>query len=255
MQFNEKLKTIKIRELFVVFIVAAILIAIGCIIFPIIEEDDDLYYILFLFMIILFFTWKLKDTTGFNSNIREVFKISTQKENIYLILINLFFTVLIFIITYTLGMPDGSSDFETTTELSVILGVLSTDILGPIVEELVFRGVLFNRLQIRTGIIPAILISSIIFGALHDGNVGMISAFVFGVCMCILYLKTGNIFVTISLHMLNNILVDVMGLLNIEDLAFVGPYWMIPLTIIGVISTVLLIKYLYDGFKKVKSLT
>lgn len=81
-----------------------------------------------------------------------------------------------------------------------ILGV----ILAPIMEELIFRGIMFNRLKMRWGAGVAIIISSIIFGLLHM-DLAIIGAVLFGIMMCILYMKTRNILTTMAIHFINNL--------------------------------------------------
>ncbi|KEI07360.1 CAAX protease [Clostridium sp. K25] len=81
-----------------------------------------------------------------------------------------------------------------------ILGV----ILAPIMEELIFRGIMFNRLKMRWGAGAAIIISSIIFGMLHM-DLAIIGAVLFGIMMCILYMKTRNILTTMTIHFINNL--------------------------------------------------
>ena len=143
--------------------------------------------------------------------------------------------------------------YEPLTPIAFILDAIGTIILAPLVEELVFRGVLLNRLKVRIGVIPAILISSFLFGMGHEFG-GMISAFLFGICMCILYLKTDNILIPISVHFLNNLVVTILESSNIDVLLLEFP-WIIPTLIISLLSAVLLIIYIYKGVKEVKNLT
>ncbi|GGE75010.1 CPBP family intramembrane glutamic endopeptidase [Priestia taiwanensis] len=74
-------------------------------------------------------------------------------------------------------------------------------ILAPIIEELVFRGFLLNRLSYKWGITKAIIISSTLFGVLHYDIIG---AAMFGGVCSIFYLKTKSLFVPIMIHMINN---------------------------------------------------
>ena len=252
MEFNDKLKTIKIRELFVASIITIILVMILPDIFPIIDSEENLWFALFFFIFLLFFIWKLRDTNGFTSNIKNVFEKSTQKEILYVFLLNFFFTLLTIIIAYSISVGDSDTVVASVTPLAILLEIIATVILGPAVEELIFRGVLLNRLKIRIGVIPAILISSILFGLGHE-SVGMVSAFIFGVCMCILYLKTDNILTTISLHMLNNFVVIILDLVNIDSLMFEYT-WFAIIAIISLIATVLLVIYMYKGLKEVRYL-
>lgn len=85
-----------------------------------------------------------------------------------------------------------------------IYNIISAVILAPIVEELIFRGVMFNRIKMKWGVTKAIIISSVLFGILHM-NLAIAGAVLFGVMMCIVYMKTHNILVTMSIHFVNNL--------------------------------------------------
>ncbi len=91
------------------------------------------------------------------------------------------------------------------------LDFLTGVIAAPIVEELLFRGVMLHRFTFKWGLKKAILTSSLIFGVLHADFIG---AFIFGLVMCILYIKTGTIIIPIIAHMLNNLLAYGMQMLS-----------------------------------------
>ncbi len=81
----------------------------------------------------------------------------------------------------------------------------SACLLAPLAEELLYRGVLFRSFWNRLGVIPAALLSSLIFAVLHfyDGY-GFASVGVFGLSCALLYAATGSLTSTIALHMLYN---------------------------------------------------
>jgi membrane protease YdiL (CAAX protease family) len=80
--------------------------------------------------------------------------------------------------------------------------------IGPIVEELVFRGLVLRRLAARWGNSAAIIGSSVVFGILHvDQAVG---ATVFGVAMALLYMRSHTLAVPIAAHMANNFAASLM---------------------------------------------
>lgn len=84
--------------------------------------------------------------------------------------------------------------------------LLSVVVLGPILEELIFRGIMFHYLeQIKQGWFP-ILISAVLFGLLHIEPVQVVYAILSGVILGILYAKTRDLRVTITIHVLNNFL-------------------------------------------------
>ncbi|MDN4609221.1 CPBP family intramembrane glutamic endopeptidase [Sporosarcina highlanderae] len=90
-----------------------------------------------------------------------------------------------------------------STPILLVTEIIAITILGPIVEEFVFRGVFLHRFMKKTSMWGGILISSILFGILHAD---MIGAFLFGVIACLLYLRTGNLLLPILMHILNNTL-------------------------------------------------
>lgn len=91
-----------------------------------------------------------------------------------------------------------------------IAAVTSTT-LAPISEEIVFRGWLFNGLKRRFQVWPAILLSSLAFAAIHP-SISLITTFVFGVLVAIAYEKTQNIWVSILIHALNNLLISAQAI-------------------------------------------
>ena len=129
-----------------------------------------------------------------------------------------------------------------------ILGVLSTIFVSPICEELLFRGVILNRLKLIVPTSFAIIISSILFGALHSyGNI--ISAFVFGVCMCIIYLKTKNILTCILAHFINNLLAELFVHIDSGNLIFTNDIFIVLFSILAIVSLYLIIISLRQEWK------
>ena len=258
--FNVRLRTIKLRELFVGIIITLILSGILMIIFPQIEESDELLFIVIFLIGSLLFVWALRGTKGLDRNIENIFEDHNKKEILYVFAINLLFaflfTFLISSLDILISLADptwislGEIDTIEIDSSVIILDAIGAIIFAPIMEELIFRGVMFNRLKIRVGIIPAMLISSFIFAIGHEFG-GMTSAFLFGICMCLLYLKTDNILIPMSVHFINNVVATIMNVTNLDILISQFP-WIIPSTIISIIGTVYLIKYIIQETRKVK---
>jgi membrane protease YdiL (CAAX protease family) len=80
--------------------------------------------------------------------------------------------------------------------------LLTTAVLAPFVEELLFRGLLLRKFISKWGARKGILLSSAAFALLHPDPVG---AFLFGAVMSIIALQTGELWIVIALHTLNNI--------------------------------------------------
>lgn len=258
--FNIRLRTIRIRDLIVGIIISMIAVAILSIIFPIFYDDTDIFFILVLSMIILYFAWCLKGTTGLSKNFEEIFVKENTNEILYVFAVNLafafMFLFLIVILDFAVGMVDPTwvTGFDIDTvdlaPSAFLLSAIEGIIFAPVIEELVFRGVLFNRLKIRIGIVPAMLISSFLFGIGHDFG-GITSAFLFGICMCILYLKTDNILIPMSVHFINNVAATLLDMVNID--AFFSQFpWIILLGIIVITATVYLTKYIINEISALK---
>ena len=77
-------------------------------------------------------------------------------------------------------------------------------IIGPMVEELGFRGLSTEYLRRGFGFWGTCIIQAIIFGVMHMNPMQACYAFVIGLGLGYVYLKTGNIIVTMVLHMVYN---------------------------------------------------
>lgn len=83
--------------------------------------------------------------------------------------------------------------------------VLGAVVVAPFMEELVFRGLLYERLSVKWSTRNAALVSSLIFGLLHAE--AWLGAGLFGLLMCLVYHHTKNLWIPIILHMTNNLIV------------------------------------------------
>ena len=74
--------------------------------------------------------------------------------------------------------------------------------IAPLLEELI-RALLLTRWSFKWGAPRAIFASSLLFGLLHTNIMG---AFFFGYVMSVLYIKTGSLYVPITIHAVNNLI-------------------------------------------------
>lgn len=77
-------------------------------------------------------------------------------------------------------------------------------LFGPLVEEVVFRGMLFGRLRRAFSFWPSALISGILFGVYHMNLVQGIYASIFGVILAYIFEKTETIWGCYLLHAMFN---------------------------------------------------
>lgn len=76
-------------------------------------------------------------------------------------------------------------------------------VLVPLMEEFAFRGVILSSLR-KHGTAFAIIASGIIFGMAHMSLTSVVFAMIAGIAMGAAYVITGNLWVTVAIHALNN---------------------------------------------------
>ena len=85
-----------------------------------------------------------------------------------------------------------------------ILAAIALVVVGPILEEVIYRGLIFGKLRKNHSLITSILTVSILFGFLHgQWNVG-VDVFALSVVACLMRETTGTIYAGIILHVLKN---------------------------------------------------
>ena len=85
------------------------------------------------------------------------------------------------------------------------LMILVVGIIGPICEELMFRGIVFHRLKDWVKPQAAIAISALLFGIYHGNIVQFFYATCMGVMLAIIYDKTGTLWISIVAHIAANL--------------------------------------------------
>ncbi len=84
-------------------------------------------------------------------------------------------------------------------------------VLAPLVEEIFFRGFLFQGLRARYGWISGMLLSSGIFAIAHLDPVSLIPTFILGNLLAYLYHRSNSVWPGVILHMT----VNTLGLLSV----------------------------------------
>ncbi len=93
--------------------------------------------------------------------------------------------------------------------MNIVIFVL-TAIVAPIVEEVIYRGILLHRFSVKWGLQRGVIIASVLFGVVHFNLIG---ATAFGFVMSLLYLRSRTLLLPIACHVLNNGLVTGYGIL------------------------------------------
>ena len=87
---------------------------------------------------------------------------------------------------------------------------LSVVVLGgmvPIAEEILFRGLVFERMKKEKGYRMAAILSALLFGAYHLNVIQFIYAFCFGLILAYVYEKYGSILAPVMVHASANLFI------------------------------------------------
>ena len=93
---------------------------------------------------------------------------------------------------------------------TIVVTVIFMVIVGPILEELLFRKILCDKLM-ALGEGYAILLSAAIFGLFHGNFYQFAYAFLLGAVFSLIYVKTGKLIYSTVYHMVINLLGAVIG--------------------------------------------
>jgi membrane protease YdiL (CAAX protease family) len=117
-------------------------------------------------------------------------------------------------ITSQIPMPDIMQKILLDNESStVVYSFITIVIAAPILEELIFRGIILNGLLKSYSPLKSIIISSLLFGLVHLNPWQFIGASIIGILTGWVYFKTNKLTLSIIIHMTNNFL------------AFLGQYF------------------------------
>lgn len=119
------------------------------------------------------------------------------------------------------GITPSSENTELIVSLTKMnpLFLFLPALIGPIIEELIFRKVIFNGLRRKMNVFVAAILSSIIFGLFHLEIAHLLIYFAMGIVFTFLYVQTKRIIVPIIVHMsLNTITVLLQLTIDPEQL-------------------------------------
>jgi uncharacterized protein len=130
--------------------------------------------------------------------------------------IRFLYLMVILLFTFSIGINTPVNNFiiqilHTKTGIPNTLNdpyfVIGAVFIAPILEEMVFRGILLNGLLSRYSPRYAITLSALIFGLIHGKPLQMWGTFVVGLILGWIYFKTMSIGTTIILHSFLNSIV------------------------------------------------
>lgn len=119
-----------------------------------------------------------------------------------------------------LGVKSESENTQNLISLiyEVPMVIFVTSVIGPILEEILFRKIIFGSLNKRFNFFISALISSVIFGLAHGELEHLLLYSAMGFTFAFLYAKTGRILVSMVAHIAMNTLVIILQVLYRDDI-------------------------------------
>ena len=128
---------------------------------------------------------------------------------IYVGMLSVGFTISVNLVINAWGLFKYNWDFAKVSQMiyseSLIMQILVIGIIVPICEELLFRGVVYERVLQSGTATSAMLISSILFAFFHGTWLQIVYAFAFSFLIIFAYQKCGNFSVAICFHIVSNL--------------------------------------------------
>ena len=107
---------------------------------------------------------------------------------------------------------------QLQTSVPLWMGVVMFGVLAPLVEESIFRGVVYGKLRKIMPVPAAIILSGLCFGLFHGNMVQAVYATALGIVMALIYEIYDSLWVCIAFHSIANLavylLLDIAGLGN-----------------------------------------
>jgi hypothetical protein len=93
---------------------------------------------------------------------------------------------------------------KRSTETYLVAFTVFVAIVGPVLEEVFFRGFAYQALKKRWGIWPGAIITSAVFAAFHLNAVAFLPIMFLGLFLTYLYQSTGSLVAPITAHIVHN---------------------------------------------------
>lgn len=252
---KEKLESLTIFHGIGIYILAYLItvIVVGVLNIPIGYSGSFLSIFTLIIFAIIF-----SKTKGFMSSFNIFGRKEVQKDILYAFIIMqmlqlLFVAFIAIVINYT------SVDMlmmKPLTDVPIIVYIISSTILAVPMEELLFRGILFKRLNFRLsnvngGLIISIFLSSLVFGIVHQG---VLIPMLMGITLACIYHRYDNLLPNMTVHFLNNVIACILTVLvtyNIFNIYTFAQSTIVQsvFIIIGLIGLILNIKFWKDSIQ------
>ena len=102
------------------------------------------------------------------------------------------------------GFVDFFSTYDDLSQIiysgGIVVQVIATAVAAPVVEELLFRGLIYRRLRCNFNFTAAALLSSLIFGLIHANALQFVYAFILGLLLAYVYEQFKTVWAPVLFH-------------------------------------------------------
>ncbi len=120
------------------------------------------------------------------------------------------------ILRFFMPSPEFINSIMSEISTSGPSSILLLCIVAPLIEEILFRGIILNGLLSRYSPIKAILISSLLFSLLHLNPYQLFPAFAIGLLLGFLYFKVRSVLLCVIAHSVSNFQVIIASIPSIN---------------------------------------
>ena len=205
-------------------------------------NDKALFIVVITFIIFVFIFIKVLK----KMNISNIKNRINANDYINIFILGFFISIFFNTFIYTLNSVVHITDAYKISSIPFIITLLSSGILGPIIEELLFRGIAYNKLLTFNNHKKACIITSIMFSLMHFPNIiTMIYTFILSFIMIYLYDKYKSLHAPIIFHIAINSTILVLIYTLVKDNIVVNALLLL-ISLFGVVSVLKLINCTSD---------
>lgn len=144
---------------------------------------------------------------------------------------------------------------KSLSQGNMIVNVIAIAIVAPIVEELIFRGLVLTRFQKGMPTVVAAILSSLLFGLVHGQILWMSYAFVLGLILSFVFIRTKSLVSSILLHFAFNSFSACLMVLKIEEFQDnLIPAFIIIGSVVFIISLILILVFTKKDKNKIENI-